>query len=95
MGNLLLHNFCCIAQLCMTFSGFQVFKTDLRLMTKSSNSVKPNLLLHNTKVTCIITIVVYKVSEGTQYWGAKEILCRVMKLKNPIVPKGREFRFEF
>ena len=27
-------------------------------------------------------------SEGTQYWGAEEILCVVMKPKNTIVPKG-------
>ena len=27
------------------------FKTDLRSMAKSSNSIKPNLSLHNTKVT--------------------------------------------
>ena len=34
-----------------TFGGFQAFKADLRLMAKSSNSVKLNLSLHNTKVT--------------------------------------------
>ena len=38
----------------MIFSGFQVFKTDLRSMTRPGNSVKPNLSLHNMKVTCTI-----------------------------------------
>ena len=36
---------------CMTFGGFQAFKTDLRSMVKSSNSIKPNLPVHDTKVT--------------------------------------------
>ena len=31
-----------------------------------------------------------RVSEGTQYWGAEGILYRVIKLKNPMVSKGRE-----
>ena len=30
-----------------SFSRFQAIKTDLRSMAKSSNSIKPNLSLHN------------------------------------------------
>ena len=37
----------------VTFGGLQVqvFKTGLRLITKSGNTVKPTLSLHNMKVT--------------------------------------------
>ena len=37
----------------VTFGGLQVqvFKTGLRLITKSGNTVKPTLSLHNIKVT--------------------------------------------
>ena len=40
----------------VTFGGFQVFKTDLRSITKPGNSIKPNLSLHNTSyfITCTI-----------------------------------------
>ena len=30
-------------------------------------------------------------SEDTPYWGAEGILCIVMKLRNPIFAKGREY----
>ena len=40
-----------------TFSLFQAFKNNLRSMAKSSNSVKPNLSLHNNKVTFIICTI--------------------------------------
>ena len=39
-----------------TFGWFQAFKTDLRSMAKSSNGIKPNLSLHNTKVTLSLAL---------------------------------------
>ena len=36
-------------------------------------------------------ILILRVSEGTQYWGAEGILCGVMKDKNLIFAKGKEY----
>ena len=57
MGNALSKIVCDFWLYQVTFSGFQVLRTDLRPMTKQGNSVKPNLSPHNTKgyfITCTI-----------------------------------------
>ena len=41
------------------FDGFKVFKTYLRSMTKSDDSIKPNLSLHNMKVCAILEVYLY------------------------------------
>ena len=41
--------------------------------------------------SCLLACTCTRASEGTQYWGAEGILCGVMKLKDPIFAKGREY----
>ena len=41
------------------------------------------------RYVCVTIRYHARVSEGTQYWGAEGILCRIMKLKNPIITVGR------
>ena len=50
----------------MTFGGFQVFKTDLRSMTKLGNSIKPNLSLHNMKISYFIACTILEAHQ--QYY---------------------------
>ena len=61
MGNALSKMVCdfWLYHITVTFGGFKVFKTYLRSMTKSDDSIKPSSLLHSIKVCAILKAYLY------------------------------------